>query len=396
MPWQETCYMDERMRFIVEWLSGDWTRAELCRRYGVSRKTGYKWVLRYQEHGPCGLLDRPRAPLRHPATTPEVVEEAILEARREYGWGPTKLRRVLMKREPDVPWPSRATFANVLKRNGLVAPRKRRCRTEPSHSPLAHVTEPNQVWSADFKGWFRTADGARCDTLTIMDAHSRMLIRCEIVDPQTRPVRGVFEAAFKEYGKPLKIRTDNGTPFASTGLTGLCQLSVWWIEHGIEPERIDPGKPQQNGGHERMHLTLNHDVCSPQFNTLTAQKDRMQWFRERYNTVRPHEALNHQTPSEHYIASSLRYQASVREVAYPDALAIRRVRNNGSIKWKGKELHLSLALRKKTIAIEDYNDQYHLVRFCKRPVAFIDISRHAMRRLSKGPKITPKKCYPCT
>jgi putative transposase len=377
--------MDERVRFIALWLGEELSKSQLCRAFGVSRKTGYKWARRYREEGVKGLVDRSRAARSHPGTTPLEIEEAILGVRREFGWGPEKLLAILRRRHPKKAWPSRATIANILRRNGLASARRVRRRVEPSSSPLGDVTEPNQLWSADFKGWFRTGDGRRCDPLTIMDGHSRYLIRCDSVPQQYETARGVFTAAFREYGMPLRIRTDNGPPFASVGLTGLSRLSAWWIRLGISHERIEPGKPQQNGSHERFHLTLKQEVCSPPALTAIAQKERMQSFRHTYNHVRPHQALQNKLPAELYIASCRPYPVLHKDLQYEDAHAIRRVRSEGAIKWRGKERFLSQALAKELVAIEDYTDSHMLIRYAHVPVALIHTQTNKISRLSSVP-----------
>lgn len=262
--------MEERFRFKEAVAAEEFSVAELCRQFGVSRKTGYKWLERYQQGGLEALGDRSRAPHHHPNEVAEEVEAAIVGLRREHmHWGPAKLRAWLTTREPAVAWPAASTIGEILKRAGLTHARKKRRRTTPSTQPLAHATESNRVWCADFKGWFWCGDGSRCDPFTLTDAFSRYLLRCQIV-PETgeEHVRAILEAAMREYGLPNAIRTDNGPPFASCGIGGLSRLSVWWIRLGIRPERIQPGKPQQNGRHERMHLTLKQHTAQPPAATL--------------------------------------------------------------------------------------------------------------------------------
>jgi putative transposase len=255
MPWSETCAMDERMRFVIAASEDEAVMRAVCAEFGISRQTGYKWLARYAAEGVEGLKERSRAPLSHGQARDEAVVEAVLALRERHPtWGPKKLRKKLAERLPDIAPPARSTIGDWLRKEGLTERRRPRRCCPPSASPLAAADVPNAVWCADFKGWFTTGDRRRCDPLTISDAMSRYLLRCEAVaQPDGAHVRPVFEAAFCEFGLPLAIRSDNGPPFASTGAGGLSRLAVWWIKLGLKPERIKPGKPQQNGRHERMH-----------------------------------------------------------------------------------------------------------------------------------------------
>ncbi len=258
MSWKETCPMDERMQFVAEYLKDQWPVAQLCRQYGISRKTGYKWMTRYEAEGWPGIREHSRAPHLCPHETPEALQERLVQLRRQRPyWGPRKLLHRLAILEPETAWPAPSTAGDILKRHGLVATRRRRCRTPSAPSPLQAARQPNEVWGTDFKGWFRTQDGTRIDPLTLSDLASRYLLCCESLGQATyAQVQPVFVAAFREYGLPTVIRSDNGPPFASVGLGGLSRLAVWWIRLGIRPERIAPGHPEQNGRHERLHRTL--------------------------------------------------------------------------------------------------------------------------------------------
>jgi transposase InsO family protein len=265
MPWKASSVVDERMRFVLEQEGGLHTMTELCEIYHIARETGYYWLRRYQQGGLEALEDRNRAPRQHPNQTPEEIEEAVLELRRAHmSWGPRKLKRVLERREPERGWPATSTIGEMLAREGLVIARKKRRRAPPYTQPFASADAPNRVWCADFKGWFRTGDGERIDPLTITDACSRYLLRCQLVEKaDTERVRAIFESAFRECGLPRAIRTDNGAPFASRAVAGLSRLAVWWMKLGIVPERIAAGHPEQNGRHERMHRTLGQETASP-------------------------------------------------------------------------------------------------------------------------------------
>jgi len=255
--------MEEKVRFVFEYEQDEHTMTELCQSYGIARETGYVWLRRYRERGLEGLVELNRAALRHSNQTPAETERAVLELRQAHmRWGPRKLKHVLERDQPARHWPAASTIGELLKREGLVVERRKRRRTAPYTEPLAHADGANRVWCADFKGWFRTGDGERIDPLTLSDAHSRYLLRCQAVaKTDTARARGIFEAAFREYGMPQAIRTDNGAPFASSAVAGLSRLAVWWMKLGIVPERIEAGHPEQNGRHERMHRTLKQETA---------------------------------------------------------------------------------------------------------------------------------------
>jgi transposase InsO family protein len=265
MPWKLRNALEQRNNFISEWLKGETPVAELSRAYGISRKTAYKWLERFEQDGRNGLSDQSRAPLHCPQAMEESTAVAIIAEREQHPtWGARKIRESLRRQQAEVSWPAASSIGELLKREGLIQARRKRRRTPPYSQPLAHATAPNQVWCADFKGWFLCGDGTRCDPFTVSDAYSRYLLRCRAVDKTDGPhVRAVMEAMFRECGLPEAIRTDNGPPFASPAPGGLSRLSMWWLELGIRHERIDPGCPQQNGRHERMHLTLKQDTASP-------------------------------------------------------------------------------------------------------------------------------------
>ncbi len=287
MPWKETCPMEERMKFIADCLQDEWSLAQLCRFYGISRKTGYKWLARYLAEGPAGLGDRSRAPRRHPNGVPREVEEQIVAFRAQHPhWGPRKLVHRLTQIQPETHWPAPSTVGVLLKRRGLTASRRRKRHTPPYNQPFQEGVQPNQVWSADFKGWFRTQDGIRIDPLTISDVASRYLLRCQgLVRPNRTAVQAVFTAAFQEFGLPRAIRTDNGPPFASVGLGGLSRLSAWWVCLGISPERIRPGHPEENGRHERMHRTLKQATAQPPQTTTNGQQRAFDRFSGQSTTM---------------------------------------------------------------------------------------------------------------
>ncbi len=355
--------MDQKIQMISDWLSGDYGKSELSRYYSVSRPTVDKWLARYEAESATGLRERSRAPKTVANKTPADITQALIEAKLAHAdWGPKKLVKRLTQTHPACHWPAPSTAGDILKRVGLVKPRKRRRRTPVNSRPLQHCTAPNQVWSVDYKGHFSTADKRRCYPLTLSDNDSRYLLLCQALrHPRLKETRAWLEWAFKEYGLPEAIRSDNGTPFASTALGGLSVLSVWWIRLGIMPERIEPGRPDQNGRHERMHRTLKAAVCDPPKASLFEQQEAFTCFRKEYNEERPHEALDMETPCSRHQYSAREYPANLSEVEYAEELDVRRVRSNGEIKWQGNLLYISEALIGEPVALkENEHDEWEL------------------------------------
>jgi putative transposase len=355
MPWKETCTMTERLKFVALVEMGDETIAALCRQFGISRKTGYKLLARYAAEGPDGVKDRSHAAHHHPHAVEEAIESRIVALRSEHPtWGPRKLQARLQMIEPTTSWPAASTIGAILHRHGLVVPRRRRRLTPVDSSPFAECEGPNDSWCVDYKGWFRTGDGQRCDPLTISDAYSRYLLRCQAVRRvDTRCARPLLEATFREYGLPRTIRSDNGPPFASRSVAGLSRLSVWWIKLGIRPERITPGRPSENGRHERLHGTLQRDACHPAASNWRGQQQRFDAFRRIYNEERPHEAIGNATPSMLYRPSVRFYPARLPEMVYPDDWQVRMVRRTGDIKWRGEHLFISEVLHGEPLGLEE-------------------------------------------
>lgn len=394
MPWTETCALEERARFVVECGLQELSMAELCRKYGISRKTGYKWLARADAGGLASLSDLSRAPRMHPNELPAELEEAIVALRQDHPtWGPRKLRELLKGGDR---LPAASTIGDLLKRRGLAVPRKLRRRVPPQTQPFAACSQPNNVWCADFKGWFRTGDGRRCDPLTITDACSRYLFRCQVLArPDHDCSRPVFEAAFREFGLPLAIRTDNGSPFASRALAGLSRLSVWWIKLGIDVERIDAGKPQQNGRHERMHLTLKRETAQPPQPNARAQQRRFDAFRREFNEKRPHEALAMQTPASVHVHSPRPYPSREPQLAYSAGWRIRKVMHKGGLNWKRDEIFLTEVLAGEEVGLEPVDERYWRVWFGPVPLAILDSQRAAMltatQRRAAGVELCPGK-----
>src|SRR5271157_738561 len=386
MPWKTSSVMEQKLRFILEYEQGERTMRELCQRHEISRETGYVWLRRYRATGLAGLAERSRAAQRHPNQTPEEMERMVLELRQAHmRWGPRKLRHVLERDEPGRVWPAVSTIGALLKREGLVVTRRKRTRTTPYSQPLAHADEANRVWCADFKGWFRAGDGERVDPLTISDAYSRYLLRCQAVEKtDTARVQAIFEAAFREYGLPQAIRTDNGAPFASHAVAGLSRLAVWWIKLGITPERIAAGHPEQNGRHERMHRTLKQEAAQPPADNRREQQRTLDQFRQEYNDVRPHEALEMQTPAAVYQPSARSFPARVPEPDYPQTMLVRSVRPHGHFRWNQHDVFLSEVLWGERVGLLPEDDRWFTIYFAQLPLARFDSQKLQVMPLPKA------------
>jgi putative transposase len=377
--------MEEKLRFVFEYELGERSMTELCQRYEIARETGYVWLRRYRQAGVAGLVEHSRAAHRHGNQTPEDREQRVLELRQAHmRWGPRKLKRVLERDQPGRVWPAASTIGALLKREGLVVARNKRWRTAPYTAPLAHADAANRVWCADFKGWFRTADRQRVDPLTISDAHSRYLLRCQAVEKtDTARVQAIFEAAFREYGLPAALRTDNGPPFASRAVAGLSRLAVWWIKLGIVPERIAAGHPEQNGRHERMHRTLKQEAAQPPAANRREQQRTLDRFRQEYNQVRPHEALQMQTPAAVYQPSARRFPERVPEPEYPETMLVRSVRPHGHFRWNKYDVFLSEVLWGERVGLLPEDDRWFTIYFAQLPLARFDSRKLQVTPLPK-------------
>ena len=377
--------MEERIKFISHYLEGELSMSALCREFGISRKTGYKLVGRFIENQLEGLKDRSRAPHHHPNAVSGSIEDSIVAARRcHQTWGPKKLRAWLARTEPSKSWPAASTIGEILHRHGLSVPRRRSRKTVVYSEPFVGCDYPNAVWSADFKGWFMTGDGTRCDPLTISDNYSRYLLRCQtMASPDYAHVQPVFEAAFREYGLPVAIRTDNGAPFATTTVAGLSRLSVWWLKLGIVPERIVPGHPEQNGRHERMHRTLKRETATPPKSTWRAQQRAFDRFRREYNQERPHEAIDQLTPDNLYQPSPREYPLILPEMTYPDDMLVRSVKSQGDISWKSRHVYLSETLAGEQVGLRPVTDRLYDIYFGTIWLAQLDIYEKKLKHLPR-------------
>ena len=388
MSWKETCAMEQRLTFIQAIEKGEECFAELCRVYGVSRKTGYKWRKRYAAGGLTALAEGSRARHGQAHAVSEEIVQAILRARSDHRrWGPGKVKAWLQRKHPEQHWPAASTIGEILKRAGLTAKRGQRLWVAATPGHLRPAGAANAVWCVDFKGYFYCQDGSRCDPLTVTDAYSRYLLRCQAVDGlDEKYARALLEAAFREYGLPNAIRTDNGAPFASVALAGLSALSVWWIKLGIWPERIERGKPQQNGRHERMHRTLREATIQPPCPTLRRQQRAFDEFRQEYNHERPHEALEMKTPIDFYQPSVRNYPSRVQAPEYNTGIMVRGVAECGRIRWSGERIFITKTLSHEPIGLEAVDDGIWKLWFGNYPIGWMNERTMQATDLDRSPK----------
>jgi transposase InsO family protein len=375
--------MDEKMKFVAAVNTQLDSFAEVCREFGISRKSGYALMRRYEQEGAKGLLARSRAPHTHPNAMEEAMVEQLLQIKQRYPrMGPGKvLDRMRMQGHDAQVLPARSSVGELFKRHGLVRPRKPRAATAPRSAPLSHAVAPNALWSVDFKGQFRLGNGRWCYPLTVSDNASRYLLVCRGMEhPTERGVWPHLELAFREFGLPRAMRSDNGSPFASTGLAGLTRLSVWWLKLGIGLERIAPGHPEQNARHERMHRTLREDIEQPRLD-LAAQQRRLNWFQHYYNEERPHDSLDGVPPAHRYSCSPRPYPRRVREPEYPVGFTVRQVRSTGQIKWQGHTVFVAEALIGEPIALRQIAEDYWQVWFCHLKLGLLNTRRNKIERL---------------
>ena len=372
MPWKECHAVEERLRFIARLLDGE-KMAGLCREFGISRKTGYKIYSRYKDCGIDGLTDRSRRPYRQANQLPMQIEKLIVGLKKTYPhWGAPKIREKLKRLYPDIHCPAISTVHAVLDRHGLVTRRKRR-RYKAQGTALAHVTDPNELWCADYKGEFMLADRRYCYPLTITDYASRYLITCDALSTTKEAYAfSVFERAFKDFGLPRAIRTDNGVPFSCcNALYGLSKLSVWWLRLGINIERIKPGHPEQNGRHERMHLTLKKEATKPAAKNFLVQQARFDNFIDYYNTDRPHQALNMRMPGELYKKSPRPYQG-LGDLEYPFHDRTALVTNCGRICYKRRKINVSTVFAGQKVGVKQVTNSVWLVSFMQYDLGYFD------------------------
>jgi putative transposase len=391
MPWQECSKVDERLKFVARLLDGE-KMAVLCREFDISRKTGYKIFSRYKDCGLEGLTDRSRRPYRQGCQLPFQIENLILQLKREHpSWGAPKIREKVRRKHSEIRLPAISTVHAVLDRHGLVnRPHRRRYKAEGT--ALSHPQRPNDLWCADYKGEFMLADKRYCYPLTITDAASRYLLSCEALSStQGKYAFSVFERVFKDFGLPQAIRTDNGVPFASANsLFGLSRLSVWWLRLGIGIERIQPAHPEQNGRHERMHLTLKKEATKPAAKNLLQQQERFDRFIQEYNQERPHQALGMKYPAELYVSSSRPYRG-LSDLEYPFHDRTITVTCCGRICIGRRKINLSTVFAGQNVGIKEVSDKVWLVSFMQYDLGFFD---HETGRITSaenpfGAKVLP-------
>lgn len=365
MPWKDVKPMQEKLLFIADYLRQASKFSQLCQQYGISRKTGYKWVERYGQGGLDALAEQSRRRHTQATRTPYAVEQLILQLRSQRDApGPKKIKALLTARLHEADIPSTTTIYNILKRAGKVEPRHRIRRIVVQAGPLQSAQQPNELWSADFKGQFKTRDGQWCYPLTVMDHASRFLLGCQALEgTRYEPTKKTFEKLFRECGLPQRIRTDNGVPFASIGAGSLSRLSIWWIRLGIVPERIEPGQPQQNGRHERMHRTLKHSLGQPAEANRRRQQRQLDAFRRHYNEQRPHEGLAQQHPQSCYRPSGRPYPTHLPELEYPVYFEQARVHRSGVVYWRSLTIYVGHLLEGQQVGIEVVGDGLWAVHF---------------------------------
>lgn len=380
MPFKETCALEERIAMFRDYDTGAFSVSQLAARHGVSRDTFYVWQRRRASGDVRWFEERSRAPTSRPHATSVDATYAIIAARRRFPhFGPKKIKAWLADKQPKIEWPAASVIGDILKKAGLVEARRHR-RPAVAQGEMVHpASAANEEWAIDFKGWFRTRDGTRCDPLTVTDAASRYLLAVRIVDPTYADVRCALERLFAEVGLPDAMRSDNGAPFGSTGAGGLSALSVWLLKLGVEPRYIPPSSPQHNGRHERMHRTLKAQTASPPAATTVEQQARLDTFRQHFNEDRPHEALAQTPPARRWQPSARRYPAEIADPWYDADHEVRRVRHMGDIKWRGENVYIGEAFGGELVGLADQGDGRTLVRFCNRDLGMIDSTFRLLR-----------------
>lgn len=387
MPWKETCRMEERFRFIEEFAGEvEPSLASVCRRYGISRKTGYKWLERYAQLGMEGLGDRPPVAVRKPHQLPLELEDLVAALRREHSdWGPKKLR-VLVTSRWEGKLPAESTIGAVLKRRGLIRPKRRRVAMKRGGAGSLECSSPNELWCTDFKGHFRLGNGIICHPLTLVDGHSRYLLRCQgLLDEKGEGVRQQLEQAFLEFGMPWRLRSDNGPPFGAAAPGGLSRNAIWLIQLGVTPEFITPGHPEQNGRLERLHRTLKAATANPPKETMTEQQQAFDYFGRDYNDLRPHEALDQMTPSKVYVPSQRVYTGQLRSPEYSEG-EVRRVTSSGRITFRGVPLYVGRLLSGEPVVLRPIADGVQAVFYGPHSLGFLH-ARDKQPRLRPEPQV---------
>lgn len=388
MPWKEATVFKEKVLFVSAREKGESSMKELCRQYGISRQTGHLWWKRYKSEGLNGLYELNRRPTHQPRKTAPEIRAVIVETRERYPRkGPKKIGDWLSRHQPEVRWPGASTIGKILKEEHLTKKPRWRRGTQSYPSALREAQACNDLWGIDFKGWFLTGDGQRCDPLTLMDQYSRYLLACQSTVISGAGVQPILERCFKEYGMPSRLRSDNGAPFAGRSVGGLSRLAIWLVQLGIVPERIKPGRPQQNSKHERMHRTLKDETASPPAANLAAQQARFDEFRQSYNEDRGHESLKMKRPADVYQRATRHYTGQRVALDYPSGMKHRRVQRRGEIYWHGQPIFLTELLWKEDVGLDQIADHYWKIYYGPLPLAIVDTrskrvlkTRRSMRR----------------
>jgi transposase InsO family protein len=382
MPWKVIDPMDLKIQFVSDWNSGCFSVTDLSQKYGISRPTVYKWLAQHARSGIDGLKEQSRAPKQCPHRTPEGIRDLLVEEKlRNRKRGPRKVRAQLKRKHPGLVFPAISTIAYWLKKEGLVEPRKKRMHVPPYTEPFAECNEPNKVWSIDYKGQFYTKNNRVCYPLTLSDNFSRFLLKCKALPgPRYIPTREALVSAFREYGLPDVIRSDNGTPFASKCIGGLSRLSIWFIQLGIVPERIEKGCPQENGRHERMHRTLKSDALDPVARNIKEQQKQFDVFQHDYNNFRPHEALNDQTPCDYYKKSDRPYIERPHPPEYAYDYLVRHVRQSGDIKLMGRMFFLTESLAGQPVGLKEVADGIWQLQYSFYVLGSVDLRKNKLIR----------------
>src|SRR5580698_94806 len=380
MPFRESSAVEQRIGLFREYETGAFSVTELCARHGISRETFYVWRRRREGGEPDWFEERSHAVQSCPHATAGRLADRIIATRRRFPhFGPKKIKAWLERERPEVDWPAASTIGDILNREGLVEARRHRRRAIAQGEVVAPARAPNEEWAIDFKGWFRTRDGTRCDPLTITDTASRFLVEVRIVDPTGAGVRGALERVFQDIGLPDAIRSDNGAPFGSTGAGGLSTLSVWWVKLGIEPRYIPPASPQDNGRHERMHRTLKAETSKPPAQTAAEQQRRFDAFRRHFNEQRPHEALDQMPPIKLWQSPARALPGRLADPWYDADHEVRQVRPTGEIKWRGEHVFIGEAFAGERVGLAEHDTGGHIVRFYGRDLGLIDRERRFLR-----------------
>lgn len=386
MPWKELNIVILRRQFIQEYLDQVYPSfSYLCTSYGISAKTGYKWLNRFLSGGFNNLEDKSRAPHTVPHRTPDEICDLIIKTKLAHiNWGPKKVLDNIKKHHPTLILPADSTAGEILKREGLVKKRKKRHHVSADEQAFGDCLKSNEVWGVDYKGQFKLGNGKWCYPLTMSDIHSRYLLECQSLESTVCiDAKDSMEHTFREYGLPDKIRSDNGSPFSSIAFGGISKLSKWWIQLGIRPQRIKPGHPQQNGRHERMHKTLKQETTKPPAYNERLQQEKFNHFKTEYNHERSHEALQRRCPDDVYEPSKISYPEKLPEIVYDEGCETRKVKRGGEIKWRGHHIYISQVLSHDRISLKEIDNDLWEICYGFYKLGELDARRVQLKRATQ-------------